>query len=243
LEGIEVTGVAEFPRAGGAGISREKLEVPRGAILQRDKKTYAIVPRLGTAGLMDVGTLRRLADVAEEFSIPVIKITGAQRIALVGLKAGDVEEVWNRLNMEPAPAVGPCVHYVTACPGTVACSYGRQDALGLAGELEKRHLGQHELGSKFKIGISGCPMNCCEAYLRDFGAFGKAKGWTVTIGGRAGARPRIADTLVENVSSDEVMELAEKTIRVYAELGKKGERLGTSIERIGFEEYRKRILG
>lgn len=221
-----------------------ELQVPpRGAILQRDQETYAIVPRLGTAGLMDPGTLRRLADVAEKFNIPVIKITGAQRIALVGLKAEDVETVWAELNMEPAPAVGPCVHYITACPGTVACVYGMQDALGLAGELEKRHLGRHELASKFKISVSGCPFNCCEAWLRDFGAFGKKRGWTVVIGGRAGAKPRIGDKLAENVSPDEVMDLAEKTIKVYAELGKKGERLGTAIQRLGFEEFQRRILG
>ncbi|MDI6710273.1 MAG: NAD(P)/FAD-dependent oxidoreductase [Thermoanaerobacterales bacterium] len=214
---------------------------PRGAFLQRDRETYAIAPRMAPAGILDVAALRRLADVAERFNIPIIKIGNAQRIVLVGLKAEQVEPVWEALGMEPAPAVGPCVHYVAGCPGTVACRYGQQDALGLAGEIDRRHIGEGELAAKFKIGVSGCPFNCCESWLRDFGAFGKSKGWTVIVGGRAGMRPRIGDKLAENVSAEEVMDLLRRTIAAYKELGRKGERLGTTIERVGFEEFRKLI--
>lgn len=216
---------------------------PRGAILQRDKETYAIVPRLAPCGLLDVETLRRLADVAEQYKIPVIKITGAQRIAMVGLKAEDVEPVWEALGKEPAPAVGPCIHYVNACPGTVACRYGQQDALGLGTELDEKLVGYGEFTSKFKIGISGCPMNCCESWLRDFGAFGKRSGWTVVVGGQGGLRPRLADKLAESVSSEEVVDLLQRTLEAYKKLGTRGERLGTTIQRVGFEEFEKLVRG
>ncbi|MGQ9498180.1 MAG: reverse transcriptase-like protein [Desulfotomaculales bacterium] len=216
-------------------------EVPRGAFLQRDRATYAVVPRLAPAGILDAATLRRLADVAEKYRIPIVKITSAQRIALVGLKPEEVELVWEDLGMEPAPAVGPCVHYVKACPGTVACRYGQQDALGLGKRLDERLLGHGELASKFKIGISGCPFNCCESWLRDFGAFGKAHGWTVVVGGVGGARPRIGDIVAENVGDDEVINLVERTIEAYKELGKKGERLARTIDRVGIDVFKARL--
>ncbi|MBU4532745.1 MAG: NAD(P)/FAD-dependent oxidoreductase [Eubacteriales bacterium] len=217
--------------------------VPRGAILQRDKETYAIVPRLAPCGLLDVATLRLIADVAEQYQIPIMKITGAQRIAMVGLKPEDVEPVWKALGREPAPAVGPCVHYVNACPGTVVCRYGQQDALGLGTELDEKLLGYGEFTSKFKIGISGCPMNCCEAWMRDFGAFGRKKGWTVVVGGQGGLRPRLGDKIAEDVSSEEVVGLLYKTMDAYKKLGTKGERLGTTLDRVGLEEFQKLVLG
>jgi len=218
-----------------------KVDVPRGAFLQRDRVTYAVVPRLAPAGVLDVATLRRLADVVEKHRIPVVKITSAQRIALVGIKPEEVEPIWEELGMEPAPAVGPCVHYVQACPGTVACRYGQQDALGLARCLDEKLVWRGELASKFKIGISGCPFNCCDSWLRDFGAFGKSRGWTVVIGGAGGARPRIGDVIAENVSDDEAIGLVERTIDVYKELAKKGERLARTIDRVGIEAFKARL--
>lgn len=215
-----------------------ETQAPRGAFIQRDKETYAVVPRIGTAGMVDPAVLRRLADTAEQFGIPIIKLIGAQRFALVGLKPDQVEAVWAALGMEPAPAVGPCVHYVTACPGNVVCRFGQQNALALAEVLDKGFLGAKDLPAKFKIGISGCPFCCCESWLRDFGAFGKLKGWTVIVGGRAGARPRIGDKIAENVPSEDILGLLEKTLQAYRELGKKGERLGTTIDRVGLDVFR-----
>lgn len=216
-------------------------KAPRGAILQKDKETYAIVPRLQPCGLLDVETLRRLADVAEKFEIPVIKITGAQRIAMVGLTAEQVEPAWEALEREPAPAVGPCIHYVTACPGTAACRLGQQDALALGAELDEKVVGYGKFTSKFKIGISGCPMNCCESWLRDFGAFGRRTGWTVVVGGKGGMRPRIGDRLAESLSSEEVIALLYKTLDAYKKIAKPRERLGAAIERIGFDEFAKLV--
>ncbi len=213
---------------------------PRGAILQRDKETYAIVPRT-PMGLITPDILENIAKVARKHEIPIIKITSAQRLALVGMKPEIVDEVWQELGLEVGPAVGLCVHYVQACPGTTVCRFGMQDSLGLAGELEKMFVGM-EMPAKTKIGISGCPMNCSEGYVKDFGAFGKKSGWTVIFGGNSGARPRIGDVIAENISSEEVVALAKKCFEYYAANANNKERTARFIERIGIEEFKKAVL-
>ena len=109
---------------------------PKGAFIQRDKKTYAIVPRT-PMGLVTPDILENIAKVARNHNIPVIKITSAQRMALVGLKPEIVEQVWKELKMDVGPAVEICVHYVQACPGNTLCKFGIQDSLGLGDKLEK----------------------------------------------------------------------------------------------------------
>lgn len=209
--------------------------------MQRDKATYAIIPKL-PGGLVTPEVLRKFADVAEKYKIPVLKITGAQRIALVGIKPKDVEAVWQELGMEPAPAVGKVVRSVKVCPGTAACKLAQQDSLGLGLKIDEKFLGM-ELPSKFKFGISGCPNNCAEGWVKDFGAFGRPKGFTVVVGGNVGAKPRLAQVLAEDLSADEVIALAEKVISVYKEKANSGERFGKFLERIGFEEFKKLIEG
>jgi NAD(P)H-nitrite reductase large subunit len=131
---------------------------PRGAFIQRDKKSYAIVPRI-SAGLVTPDFLENVARVARKYNVPLIKLTSAQRLALVGLNPEDVEKIWQELGADVGPAVGPCVHYVKACPGTAACRFGILDSLGLGLRLEKEFLGM-DLPAKVKIGVSGCPNKC-----------------------------------------------------------------------------------
>ncbi len=214
-------------------------ELPRGAVLQRDKTTYAIIPRL-KGGLIDVEVLRKIANVAEKYKIPVLKITGAQRIALVGIKAGDVEPIWQELGMEPAPAVGRVVRSVKVCPGTAACKLAQQDALGLGLKLDEKFLGM-ELPAKFKIGISGCPNNCAESWIKDFGVFGRNNGYSVVVGGNIGNNPRLAKNLAEGLNEDEVFALAEKIINIYKEKANQKERFGSFIDRVGLEEFKKMV--
>ncbi|TYO94717.1 NAD(P)/FAD-dependent oxidoreductase [Desulfallas thermosapovorans] len=213
---------------------------PKGAILQRDKATYAIVPRT-PMGLITPDILENVAKVARKHQIPIIKITSAQRLALVGMKPEIVDEVWQELGLYVGPAVGLCVHYVQACPGTTVCRFGQQDSLGLAGELEKMFVGV-DMPAKTKIGISGCPMNCGESYVRDFGAFGRKSGWTITFGGNSGGRPRIGDVIAENLSTEEAIALAKKCFDYYTANAKKRERTARFIERIGIEEFKKAVL-
>lgn len=213
---------------------------PRGAIIQRDEKSYAIVPRT-PLGLVTPETLENIARVARKYEIPIIKITSAQRMALVGIKPEQVEEIWRELGMEVGPAVEVCVHYVQACPGITLCKYGMQDSLGLGTELEKLFVGM-DLPAKAKIGISGCPMNCGESYVRDFGAFGKRSGWTVVFGGNSGGRPRIGDVIAEGLDKDGVVDLARKCFEHYAANARRKERTARFIERTGIEEFKKSAL-
>jgi len=109
---------------------------PRGAILQRDGATYAIVPRT-PAGIVSPEDLENIIKVVRRYSIPIIKMTSGQRMVLVGIKEEDVEKIWNELGMTVGQATAPCVHYVQACPGTETCRYGKQDSLGLGLKIEE----------------------------------------------------------------------------------------------------------
>ena len=159
---------------------------PRGAILQRDGATYAIVPRT-PAGIISPEHLESIIKVVRRYNIPVIKMTSGQRMALVGIKKEDVEKIWNELGMTVGQATAPCVHYVQACPGTETCRYGKQDSLGLGLKIEEIYQDLN-MPAKVKIGVSGCPRSCGESYLRDIGLLGTAKGWRVIFGGNAGGR-------------------------------------------------------
>jgi NAD(P)H-nitrite reductase large subunit len=125
----------------------------QGAFIQRDKLTYALVPRM-PMGLVTPEILENIAAVARRHQIPIIKITSAQRMALVGIKPESVPRIWEELGTGIGPAVSICVHYVQACPGTTVCRFGIQDSLGLGGKLEELFVGM-ELPGKAKIGISG----------------------------------------------------------------------------------------
>lgn len=217
-----------------------KEEHPRGAILQRDKKTYAIVPRT-PVGLVTPAQLETIGRVAREYEIPVIKITSGQRFALVGLPPEKVEEVWSALSMEVGPAKELCVHYVQACPGTEVCSLGLRDSLGLGLELEKKLVG-YDSPAKLKIGVSGCPMCCGESWVRDVGLIGKKKGWTVVVGGCSAGRPRIADLLAENLERAEAEALVTRFVDYYRENAGKRLRAARFVEKVGIETVRQAVL-
>lgn len=214
-------------------------EIPQGAILQRDKRTYAVVPRL-PLGVLTPEILETIAQVARRYDVPVIKITSAQRIALVGLEPDRVADAWNDLGMRFGPAQELCVHYVQACPGNDWCRYGIRDSLGLGATLEEMFVGM-DLPAKAKLGISGCPFNCAESYVRDFGAFAKKKGWTVIVGGNSGRKPRIGDVIAEDVSEDEVVELARRSFEHYLANARPKERMPKFVSRVGPEAFRKAV--
>jgi NAD(P)H-nitrite reductase large subunit len=211
----------------------------KGAIIQRDKETYAIAPHI-PCGVVTPDLLRKLADVAEKHNAKALKITGATRIAVVGLKEEDIDQVWEELGLKPGAAVGLCVRSVRACPGNTFCKIGQQDALGMGMKLDGSYHGM-ELPGKFKMSVSGCNLNCAESWVRDVGLFGKPKGWTLVIGGNVGASPRIGQELLTELSDDQALEAIDKVVGFYRENAKKGERLGKMIERIGFEAVKQAI--
>ena len=211
-----------------------------GAIQQRDKSRYAVVPRT-PAGLMTADQLEALAKAVRAYDIPIVKITSGQRIALVGMTEDQLEPLWNDLGMDKGKATELCVHYAQACPGTETCKYGVGDSIALGLELEKLFQGV-DLPAKFKFGISGCPMCCGESYVRDFGAFAKKSGWTVIVGGNAGGRARIGDVLAEELSEEQVVDLARRCIDYYRENARKRERVSMFVSRVGVDAVKQAVL-
>jgi len=217
-------------------------EEPRGAILQRDKKTYAIVPRI-PMGVLTPEILEALAKVSRKYKVRIIKITSGQRIALVGLNPEDVEKAWNDLAMDVGPAEGLCVHYVQACPGTLTCKFGQGDSIGLAAKVEQGYVGKQDvIPAKTKIGVSGCRLCCAESYLRDIGAIAEPDGWKIIVGGNSGGRPRIGDLIAEKLTDDQALALIKECIDYYAKNSKPRERVPRFVERIGIEAFKKGVL-
>ena len=214
----------------------------KGVIIQRDKQTYAVAPHL-PCGVVSADTLRKMADVADKYNIAALKVTSAARIALVGLKEEQVDAVWKDLKMSPGAAVGLCVRSVKACPGTTFCKRGQQDSLGIGMLLDEKYHGL-ELPGKFKIGVSGCPNQCAENCIKDVALMGTAKGWMVQVGGNGGARPRLAQELIRDISIEEALTILDKVIKFYQAKGeKKHRRLGSLIDEMGFEEFKKAVFG
>ena len=212
----------------------------KGAVLQRDKETYAIVPHF-SVGLVTADDLRRIADVADKYQLPAMKITSAARIAMVGFKKEEIDQAWQDLGMDPGHAVGLCVRSIKACPGTTLCRLGKQDSLSLGKELDNRYHG-YRLPNKCKMGVSGCINNCAETPVKDIGFVGKPKGWTVMVGGNAASRPQLARELIDGLTQDEALEVTDRILEYYKLEGKKAERLGRFIDRIGFETFREKVL-
>ncbi|MFT9494401.1 hypothetical protein [Anaerosolibacter sp.] len=213
----------------------------KGAVLQRDNETYAIAPHI-PGGIVNSETLRKIADVAEKYNAQAIKLTSSQRIAIVGLKEDEIDRVWQDLEMKPGAAIGLCVRSVKFCPGTTFCKRGQQDAVGVGMKLDDLYHGM-DLPNKLKIGVSGCPNSCAENHFRDIGIMGMPKGFKIEVGGMGGIKPRIGDTLYDNIDEDDLYPIIDKVVKVYAEGAKKHERLGAYIDRVGIEEFRLQVEG
>jgi NAD(P)H-nitrite reductase large subunit len=212
----------------------------KGAIVQRDKETYAIAPHIPGGIITDFGLLRRLADVAEKYGVQAIKLTSAERFALVGLKAADLDQVWQELGLTPGAALGLCVRSIKICPGTTFCRLGLQDAVRVGLQLDAQYHGL-PLPYKFKIGVSGCANNCSEASIKDLGLVGAAKGWRVLAGGLAsGQNPRLADVIATNLSDDEALDLAARVLDWFKQQGKK-KRLGKIIDDLGLARFQEEL--
>lgn len=205
----------------------------KGAILQRDKETYAVAPHV-PCGVITPEQLRKIADVAEKHQAAALKITSAARIAIVGLKEEQVDAVWADLGMSPGAAVGVCVRSIKACPGTTFCKRGQQDSLGLGMKLDEKYHGL-DLPGKCKLGVSGCANQCAETGFKDIGLVGGPKGWRVLAGGCGGARPRVADVLAIDVDQQQAEKMVDDLVAFYRDNGKPNERMGRLIDRLGLD--------
>jgi NAD(P)H-nitrite reductase large subunit len=211
----------------------------KGAILQKDKETYAIAPHI-PCGVVTPQLLRTIADVAEKYEVQAIKITGAARVAIVGLKEEDIDAAWNDLQLDKGAAVGLCVRSVRACPGTTFCRLGKQDALGIGMAMDKKYHSM-ELPGKFKMAVSGCHLACSESWVRDVGLIGQKDGWQLVIGGNVGAAPRIAQEMITGLDDKQILVAIDRVIASYKENAKKGERLGKTIERLGLSPFQEAL--
>ncbi|MDJ0722421.1 MAG: NAD(P)/FAD-dependent oxidoreductase [Desulfobacterales bacterium] len=207
----------------------------KGTILQRDKQTYAIAPHM-PCGITTPAQLRNIADVAEKYNCQALKLTSAARIAIIGLQEEDIDQIWKDLGMVPGHAVGLCVRSIKVCPGTDYCRLGLQDSLTMGMRLDDRYHGM-ELPNKMKMGVSGCTNNCAENCIKDIALMGKKSGWTVTAGGNGAKKPRLADHIAEDLDDDAAVTLIDRIIDYYRENGKRGERIGQMIDRLGQETF------
>jgi NAD(P)H-nitrite reductase large subunit len=211
-----------------------------GAVLQRDGRTYAITPHL-PCGLVSPEMLRTIADVAERFGA-VLKCTGTQRIAIIGLREEDVDPAWAALG-RPAHGhmTGNCVRSVRACPGTQFCKRARQDSLAVGLELDRRYLGRR-LPGKMKLGVSGCPNQCAESSIKDIGLVGGSRGWTIVVGGSGGMSPRLAKQLTDQeISTEQALEVVDRLIKLFEEQGRQDERFGDLLARLGLKTVREYV--
>lgn len=213
---------------------------PIGAVIQRDKATYAIAPHT-PGGLVSVEQLRKIADVAEKYNAQAIKMTSSQRLAIVGLAKEDVNKAWQDLEMDPGHAVGLCVRSVRFCPGTTFCKRGEQDAVNMGLLLDKKYHGMSTPG-KMKIGVTGCPNNCGEPIVRDIGVMGTSIGWSVCVGGAGGFKPRMADIIATKLTSKDALTLVDRIVTFYKKAGDNNERIGEMIDRMGLDKFKAAVL-
>jgi len=211
----------------------------KGTILQRDKQTYAIAPHI-PCGVVTPALLRKIADVSEKYNAQAVKITGATRIAIVGIREEDIDKIWEELGLKPGAAVGLCVRSVRACPGTQFCRMGQRDSLAMGLKLDEIYHGM-ELPGKLKMAVSGCTLNCAESWVRDIGLFAKPKGWVLVVGGNVGANPRIAQELLRDLDDQQALDSVAKVIEFFKKNAKHGERLGKTIERMGIEPLKQSV--
>jgi nitrite reductase (NADH) large subunit len=202
--------------------------------------TFSVVPRI-PGGVTSPDQLRRLADVAEKYSVRMVKITGGQRIDLLGIRKEDLPGVWRDLGMPSGHAYTKAFRTCKTCVGTDFCRYGVGDSTGLGVAIESRFQGI-EAPHKMKLAVSGCARNCAEATVKDLGAVAVPQGWQVYVGGAAGLRVRGGDLLATVATHEEVLRVMGRFIQYYRENARYAERSPAFVERIGIDNIRAILL-
>lgn len=209
------------------------------ANIQRDG-TFSVVPRM-RGGVTTPEELRRIADVAEKYQVPLVKLTGGQRIDLLGVRKEQLPAIWEDLGMPSGHAYAKAVRTVKTCVGSDFCRFGLGDSIQLGIELEKAMEGLY-CPHKVKSAVSGCPRNCAESYVKDIGIVAVEGGWEVYVGGAAGSRVRKGDLLARVDTAEEAKRLAITFLQYYRENGEYLERTYDFVERVGIEEVRRVVL-
>jgi nitrite reductase (NADH) large subunit len=209
------------------------------ANIQRDG-TFSVVPRI-RGGVVTPDELRRIADAAERYAVPMVKITGGQRIDLLGVRKQDLPGIWRDLDMPSGHAYAKAVRTVKTCVGTEFCRFGLGDAIRLGIGMEQAWEGLYT-PHKVKSAVSGCPRNCAEATVKDIGCVAVEGGWQVRIGGAAGGTVREGDTLATVQTPAEALRLATAFLQYYRENADYKERTYDFVPRVGLDEVRAAVL-
>ncbi|WP_369959265.1 nitrite reductase large subunit NirB [Pseudomonas benzenivorans] len=209
------------------------------ANIQKDG-TYSVVPRMW-GGVTNPSELRRIADVADKYQVPMVKVTGGQRIDLLGIKKEDLPAVWKELDMPSGHAYGKSIRTVKTCVGSEFCRFGTQNSTQLGIDLE------HDLFNmwsphKVKLAVSGCPRNCAEAGIKDVGIIGVDSGFEMYIGGNGGIKTEVAEFFVKLKTAEEVREYNGAFLQLYREEAFYLERTVHYMQRVGMEHIKKAVL-
>jgi nitrite reductase (NADH) large subunit len=202
--------------------------------------TFSVVPRM-YGGVTTPDELRRIADAAERYQVRMVKVTGGQRIDLLGVRKADLPKIWEEIGMPSGHAYAKAVRTVKTCVGEEFCRFGLGASIDLGVRLEKEWEGLHT-PAKVKSGVSGCPRNCAEATIKDIGVVAIEGGWQVRVGGAAGSCVREADILATVETPEEVIRLATVVLQYYREEADYKERLYDFVPRVGLEEIRRVVL-
>ena len=209
------------------------------ANIQKDG-TYSVIPRMW-GGTTNSSELRRIADAIDKYKIPTVKVTGGQRIDLLGVKKEDLVGVWQDIGMPTGKAYAKALRTVKTCVGSEWCRFGTQDSTQMGKDLE-RALWRMYAPHKVKLAVSGCPRNCAEAGIKDVGVIGVDSGWEIYVGGNGGIKTEVAQFLVKLKTSDEVLEYTGAFCQLYREEGWYLERTVHYVNRVGLDYVKKKIL-
>ncbi len=205
--------------------------------IQKDG-TFSVVPEMA-GGVCTPAELMRIAQAALKYNVPLVKMTGGQRIDLVGVKKEDLPGIWKDIGMPAGHAWGKSYRTCKSCIGIDHCRFGLGDSMGLAQRIEKTFRALSDSPGKMKLGTTGCPRNCSEALIKDLGAVAIGDGkWEIVVGGAGGAHVRKADLLCTVQGEDAVMQIAGRFMQFYREDAKYKERTYTWVPRIGIERIR-----
>ena len=212
------------------------------ANIQKDG-TYSVVPRMW-GGVTSAAELRAIADVVDKYAIPTVKVTGGQRIDMLGVKKEHLPGVWADLNaagMVSGHAYAKALRTVKTCVGSEWCRFGTQDSTSLGIAIERMTWGTNT-PAKVKIAVSGCPRNCAESTIKDFGVIAVDSGWELHVAGNGGIKVRVTDFLCKVDTDAEVMEYAAAFIQMYREEARYLERTAHWVERVGLDGIRARVM-
>ncbi|BCL75150.1 nitrite reductase large subunit [Jeongeupia sp. HS-3] len=209
------------------------------ANIQKDG-TFSVIPQM-KGGVTNSSELRRIADVADKYHVPMVKVTGGQRIDLLGVKKEDLVDVWKDLGMQSGHAYGKSIRTVKTCVGSEFCRFGTQNSTQMGIDLETM-LANMWSPHKVKLAVSGCPRNCAESGIKDVGVIAVDSGWELYVGGNGGIKTEVAQFFVKVKTSDEVKEYSGAFLQLYREEAYYLDRTVHYIARVGLDYIKQKVV-